>query len=244
MNKFKIKLEYDGTNYVGWQSQDNGISIQECIEIAIKKLTNENVRVYGAGRTDAGVHALEQVAHFEINKDIKTENIRDGLNQHLKPNTIAIINAEKVDDNFHARFSAKLRSYEYRVINRRTPLTIDLNRAWCVYKKLKIDKMINEASSFLGEHDFESFRSSNCQSSKTIKNLKSFDIKYKNDNLFFNITAKSFLHSQVRIMVGTLIDIGKGIIDKSIVDILNSKNRSLAGTTAPACGLYLKKIYY
>ena len=124
MNKYKVTLEYDGTNYIGWQRQENGKSIQECLEKAINKLTSETIKVHGAGRTDSGVHAYEQVAHFEINKEIKTDKIRDGLNQHLRPNEIAILKAEKVDKHFHARFSAKLRCYEYRVITRRPPLTL------------------------------------------------------------------------------------------------------------------------
>ena len=244
MNRYKIKLEYDGTNYVGWQRQENGQSIQECLEKAITKLTGEEITVYGAGRTDSGVHAIEQVAHFEIKKKIETDNIRDGLNQHLRPNTIAVITAEKADKDFHARFSAKLRCYEYRIINRRPPLTLNKNRAWCVHKKLDIKKILIEAPFFEGRHDFQSFRSIDCQSEITLKSIKSFLVNYENDNLIFNVCAKSFLHSQVRIMVGTLVDIGKGLIDKSIIDIIKEKKRSTAGTTAPAHGLYLKKIFY
>ena len=179
MIKYKITLEYDGTNYVGWQRQQNGQSIQECLEDAIKKLVNEKVIVFAAGRTDAGVHAIAQVAHFEIKKDIQTDKIRDGLNQHLRPNTIAILHAEKVKENFHARFSATLRCYEYKVINRRPPLTLDQNRAWCIYKKLNIEKIIHEASSFEGRHDLESFRSINCQSKTTIKTVKSVSVQYR-----------------------------------------------------------------
>ena len=244
MNKYKITLEYDGTNYVGWQKQANGISIQACLEKAIEKLTNEKVNVFGAGRTDAGVHAIEQVAHFEIKKNFETDKIRDGLNQHLRPNTIAVLNVEKVSANFHARFSANLRCYEYRIINRRPPLTLDINRAWCIYKKLNIEKIIKQASFFEGKNDLESFRSVDCQSKTSIKTVNSVSVKYQNNNLTFNICAKSFLHSQVRIMVGTLIDIGKDLLQQSVSDIIKSKNRMNAGTTAPACGLYLKKIQY
>ena len=244
MNKYKIILEYDGTNYVGWQRQENGLSIQECLENAVNKLTGENVIVFGAGRTDAGVHAIGQVAHFEIIKNFEDNKIRDGLNQYLRPNPISIKSAEKTDKDFHSRFSAKLRCYEYIVINRRSPLTLDRNRAWCIYKKLDVEKIKLQASSFLGKHNLDSFRSINCQSKSTTKTVKSVLVEYKNDNLIFNICAKSFLHSQVRIMVGTLIDIGKGLIKESINDIIKSQNRSSAGVTAPACGLYLKKIQY
>ena len=138
MTKYKINIEYDGTNFVGWQKQENGISIQSSIEGAIKKLSSENVTVYGAGRTDAGVHAKEQVAHFETSKDFNLKNIRDGLNQHLRKLPIAILNVEIADKNFNARFSAKLRSYQYKIINRRSPLTFEKNLAWGIFKILNI----------------------------------------------------------------------------------------------------------
>ncbi len=244
MNKYKITVEYDGTNYVGWQRQKNGNSIQGCLEHAIEKLFNEKVTVYGAGRTDAGVHALQQIAHFSTNKSIECFKIRDGLNQHLRPNSISILNADKAAKDFHARFSAKLRCYEYKVINRRPPLTIDQNKAWCIHKNLNLEKIIKQASFFEGKHDFQSFRSIDCQSKTTLKSLESFEVKKNKDILIFSICAKSFLHSQVRIMVGTLVDIGKGLIKESILDIIKSQNRAKAGMTAPSYGLYLKKIEY
>ena len=244
MNKYKIVLEYDGSNYVGWQKQENGKSIQESIEIAIQKLIGEKTIVHGAGRTDSGVHAKAQVAHFEINKIFETDKIRDGLNQYLRSETIAVLKAEKVNEDFHARFSAKLRYYQYRVINRRPHLTLENNRAWCVHKKLDIKKILKESTYFKGKHDFESFRSIDCQSAKSVKTVNFFLVNHQDDNVTFNVCAKSFLHSQVRIMVGTLIDIGKGIIKKPLLEIIESKKRSFAGTTAPAHGLYLKKIDY
>ena len=241
MHKYKIIIEYDGTGFVGWQRQENGKSIQESLENAILKLTAERVTIFGAGRTDAGVHAT---AHFEITKDIEIYKIRDGINQCLRPNPIAVVNVEKIMEGFHARFSAKSRCYEYKIINRRPPLTLDQNRAWCVYKKLDINKIIYQASTFVGKHDFAAFRSINCQSKTTIKSITSCEVDYENDKLFFNICAKSFLHSQIRIMVGTLIDIGKGLLKKSVLEIIKSKDRTMAGMTAPAHGLYLKKIKY
>ena len=244
MPNYKIDIEYDGTNYVGWQRQDNGQSIQELIEIAIKKLTNEIVVLFGAGRTDAGVHAKGQVASFKIKKEINVSVIRDGLNQHLRPHPIAIISAKIVNDDFHARFSAKKRSYEYKIVNRRSPLTIEKNRAWCVHKKLDFDKMIIQSKSFIGKNDLNAFRSSHCQSKSTIKTINDFIIEKKSEDLIFTISAKSFLHSQVRIMVGTLVDIGKGLLLKSVSEIIESKNRISAGQTAPSSGLYLKKIDY
>ena len=244
MYNYKIVVEYDGTHFVGWQQQKNGQSIQAALQEALVKLLGEKVTIFGAGRTDAGVHAYGQVASFTINKQIETDVIRDGLNQHLRPRPIAIQKAELVDHDFHARFSAKKRLYRYEIINRRPPLTIDANRAWCVYKNLNIQKIKNESSSFLGKHDFNAFRSSHCQSNTSIKTIDSFDIKNENKKIIFKISAKSFLHSQVRIMVGTLVDIGKGNIDRSIETIIKSKNREYAGQTAPAKGLYLINVEY
>ena len=244
MFNFKIIIEYDGTNYVGWQRQQNGLSIQESIENAIFRLTSEKVTIFGAGRTDAGVHALAQVAHFNLKKSFKKENIRDGINQHLRPKPIAIIEAYQKRLNFHARFSAKKRTYKYVITNRRSPLTLNKNKSWGVFKKLDIKKMKFEAESFMGKHNLEAFRSINCQSNSAIKTIDSIKIIKKKNDIFINVSAKSFLHSQVRIMVGTLIEIGKGKITKSIKSIIADKKRSQAGITAPACGLYLIKVDY
>ena len=244
MHNYKIIIEYDGTNFVGWQQQENGQSIQSAIQQALSKLSGEKVTIFGAGRTDAGVHAYAQVASFVLNKKIETDVIRDGLNQHLRPQPIAVIKAEIVDADFHARFSAKKRWYEYKIINRRPPLTIDLNRAWCVHKNLDIEKMKVESSAFIGKHDLNAFRSAHCQSKSSIKTIEDIHIKHEGEQIIFNVCAKSFLHSQVRIMVGTLVDIAKGNINKTISDIINSKDREVAGQTAPAHGLYLKKIDY
>ncbi|MDC6448145.1 tRNA pseudouridine(38-40) synthase TruA [Alphaproteobacteria bacterium] len=244
MHNYKIIIEYDGTNFVGWQQQDNGQSIQAALQEALVKLSGDKITIFGAGRTDAGVHAYGQVASFTLKKKIETDVIRDGLNQHLRPQPIAVQKAEIVNDDFHARFSAKKRWYEYKIINRRPPLTIDINRAWCIYKNLDIEKMKSESSSFLGKHDLNAFRSAHCQSKNSIKTIESIDIKNENEHIIFQVSAKSFLHSQVRIMVGSLVDIAKGNINKSILDIINSQNREVAGQTAPAHGLYLKKIDY
>ena len=244
MHNHKIFIEYDGTNFVGWQQQENGQSIQSALQEALLKLTGEKITIFGAGRTDAGVHAYGQVASFTLNKKIETDVIRDGLNQHLRPKPIAIQKAELVEDDFHARFSAKKRWYKYKIINRRPPLTIDLNRAWCVYKNLDIEKMKTESSAFLGKHDLHAFRSAHCQSKNSVKTIDSVSIKNKGEEIIFEVSAKSFLHSQVRIMIGTLVDIAKGNINKTVLDVINSKQREVAGQTAPAHGLYLKKIEY
>ena len=244
MQNYKIIIEYDGSNFVGWQRQDNGLSIQQLIEESIEKLVNKKITIFGAGRTDAGVHAKGQVASFGLNDSIDTGTIRDGLNHYLRPHPVAILSTEKVDNDFNARFSAKIRFYEYRVINRRSPLTLENNRVWCVHKKIDLQKIIEQSEKFLGKHDLSAFRSINCQSKSSIKSIKSINIKTKKDEIFFTISAKSFLHSQVRIMVGTLIDIGLGKISKSISEIISLKKRDYAGVTAPPYGLYLTKVEY
>ena len=244
MFNYKITIEYDGTDYVGWQRQENGKSIQESIENAIFKLTGEEVIIFGAGRTDAGVHALGQVAHFNLKKEFKIDNIRDGLNQHLRPQPIAILYAELVDENFHSRFSAIKRTYKYVITNRRSPLTINKNKSWGVFKQLDVIKMKLEAKHFLGKHNLDAFRSIHCQSNLAIKTISSVTIINEKNDIVIIISAKSFLHSQVRIMVGTLVEIGKGKITKSIKKIIEEEERSQAGITAPACGLYLLEVEY
>ena len=244
MYNYKIIIEYDGTNFVGWQRQKNGISVQQLIEDSIEKLLNKKTIIFGAGRTDAGVHAKGQVASFELENFIETDTIRDGLNHHLRPFPIAILSTEKMNIDFNARFSAKYRWYEYRVVNRRPPLTLENNRAWCVHKSIDINKMVNQSKFFLGKNDLSSFRSINCQSKSTIKTINSINIKKREEEIHFIISARSFLHSQVRIMVGTLVDIGLNKITKSIPEIILLKDRQYAGVTAPAHGLYLKKVDY
>jgi tRNA pseudouridine38-40 synthase len=244
MHNYKITIEYDGSDFVGWQRQDNGLSIQQLIEESIQKLTNKTTTIIGAGRTDAGVHAKGQVASFELENFIDTDTIRDGLNHHLRPHPVAILSTEKTDTDFNARFSAKLRWYEYKVISRRPPLTLQSNRVWCVHKTININKVIEQSQFFLGKHDLSAFRSINCQSKSATKSINSFDVKTNEQEINFVISAKSFLHSQVRIMVGTLVDIGIGKISKSISEIIALKKREYAGVTAPPHGLYLTKVEY
>ena len=245
MFKYKLTIEYDGTNFVGWQRQDNGLSIQQSIEKAIQKLSNEQVTVFGAGRTDAGVHAKGQVAHFEISKEMTIDNIRDGINQYLRPMPIVILNTSKVSDNFHARFSAKQRIYQYSIINRRQPLTFQRHLSWVIYKKLDINKIIEAVPYFEGSHDFNAFRSVDCQSTSSIKTIDYCSVINDQESIIINVAAKSFLHSQVRIITGTLVNVGEGKIQPSeIKKIIEMKDRDKAGVTAPAHGLYLKKIIY
>ena len=245
MIRYKIIIEYDGTNYVGWQKQDNGPSIQEAIESAIFKQSGEKIELFGAGRTDAGVHALSQVAHFDIEKNFSEDSIRDGLNKHLRPQPIAILHAEKVNQTFHARFSAKQRHYSYTIVNRRSPLTIEKNFAWIVHKKLDTVLMRNASKLFLGNHDFNAFRSINCQSKSSVKTIDFFDVTLENNKIIFRVKARSFLHSQVRIMVGTLVYVGEkkfGIED--VKQIIRDSDRNKAGPTAPSQGLCLVEVTY
>ena len=245
MFKYKLIIEYEGTSFVGWQRQNNGQSIQQSLEEAIQKLSNEKVSVFGAGRTDSGVHAKGQVAHFEISNDLAKDNIRDGINQHLRPLPIAILNVEKVESDFHARFSAKQRIYEYSIINRRPPLTFQRQLAWVIYKKLDIEKIKEAALFFKGKHDFNAFRSIDCQSSTSIKTIDYCTVISNQESIVIEVAAKSFLHSQVRIMVGTLVNVGEGKIQSfNLKKIIEMKDRDKAGVTAPSHGLYLKEVIY
>ena len=196
MHNYKLTIEYDGTDFVGWQRQENGLSVQQLIEEAIKKLSNKKTTIFGAGRTDAGVHAKGQVASFQLPSDIATDTIRDGLNHYLRPHPIAILLTEKVNKNFNARFSAKLRWYEYKIINRRAPLTLEIDRVWCVHKSINIEKIVDQSQQFLGRHNLSAFRSINCQSKTAIKSINSIDIKRIEDQILkcSNIPNFSFFY--------------------------------------------------
>ena len=244
MHRYHILIEYVGTSFIGWQIQKKGNSIQKKIQSSLSKLLKQKIRLYASGRTDAGVHALGQVAHFDLKKNFNIDKVRDGLNHHLRPNPIAILKVENASDSFHARFSAKQRTYEYLITNRRAPLTIKKNKSWSIFKTIELEKMRYEANFFIGKHDLQAFRSIDCQSNTSIKTIDKIEISKNNENLNISISAKSFLHSQVRIMVGTLVEIGKGKITESITQIIKSKDRTRAGVTAPAHGLYLVKVNY
>jgi len=246
VTRYKIIIEYDGTPFVGWQKQENGLAVQECIEESIFQLFEERTSVYGAGRTDTGVHAMGQVGHFDINeKYLDPLTVTNGLNNYLKPNPVSIINTEKVDDSFHARFSAKERKYIYRIINRSSPLTFEKNRAWHVFKDLNLDKMIECISFIEGKHDFTTFRSSHCQSESPIKTLKEVKITKQDEDIYFGFVAKSFLHHQVRSLVGSLKLVGENTWTPQDFQIaLQSKDRSRCGALAPPKGLYFMDVKY
>ena len=249
MARYKINIEYDGTNLVGWQKQKNGISVQEILENALFKLTGEKKIIQGAGRTDAGVHALNQVAHFDIIKKIKTDALRDGLNSHIKnlykKYKVSVLECKKVKKNFNARFDAKERTYLYEILDRRSPPAIQNKKIWHVKKKLDEKLMKKAAKVLVGKHDFTSFRSTDCQAKSPIKTINSIKIIRKSSKIEIWIKAKSFLHNQVRIIVGTLMIVGKEKWKiKDIERALKSKKRGSAGQTAPAWGLFLYSVKY
>jgi tRNA pseudouridine38-40 synthase len=250
MTRWKLTIEYDGAPYSGWQYQDHAPSVQDEIEKAIKQFCQQDIRIYVAGRTDAGVHALGQVAHFDLDygdRDISGYELAKALNAHLRMagQTIAILHAEIVSDDFHARFSAKNKLYIYRIINRPAPLTFELGKAWQFKRPLDVDSMQDAAQVLLGVHDFTSFRDSQCQAKSPIKTLDRFDITRQGDLITCEVEGRSFLHHQVRNMVGTLSHVGEGKWSKDdVCAALEARDRTKGGITCPPDGLYLARIDY
>ena len=246
MFNYQIIIEYDGTNFVGWQKQKNGTSIQLLIERVLKKTLKSKIKISGSGRTDAGVHALKQSANFFLINEIK-DNFKflNTVNYFLKKNLISIISLKKKNKNFHARHSAKKRSYEYIITNRNGKLTIDNNRSWLVKKKLNLKNMKKAINYFNGTHNFSAFRASSCSAKSPIKTISKTSIKKKEDKIIIMFESKSFLQKQVRSMVGCLKYVGeKKWKPEKIKLIISSKKRKLCAPPAPACGLYLKKVIY
>ncbi len=245
MPRYKLIIEYDGTDFVGWQRQDNGLSIQQALEDAVKAYCQTDITVHGAGRTDAGVHARAQVAHADLTRDDDGSKVRDALNAHLRPLPIAVIHAESVADDFHARFSATERRYLYRIVTRRAPLALDLNHAWWVPKTLDASLMHDAAQRLVGKHDFTTFRATECQAKSPVKTLDQLDFTQQGDIIECVARAPSFLHHQVRNMVGTLALVGEGKWKAADVsDALAACDRTAGGPTAPAYGLYLTNVSY
>ena len=254
MPRYKLTIEYDGTGTIGWQKQPDRLSIQGALESAAQQFCGSNVEIVGAGRTDAGVHAIGQVAHVDIAKEFDPFQVMQGINYYLflpdeqnqaSKNRISVTHAEQVSEEFHARFSAVKRHYHYRIINRRARLGLEANRAWHVVEPLDEEAMQQAANYLLGQHDFTSFRDSECQAKSPIKTLDQLDIKRMSEMIAFTVSARSFLHHQVRIMVGTLAQVGKGRWKPEDVKVaLESINRTKAGPTAPPDGLYLVKVDY
>lgn len=245
MTRWKITIEYDGGPFVGWQRQENGSSVQESLEDAVESLSGTKTMVQGAGRTDAGVHALGQVAHFEIEKPLQANQIRDGLNFHLKKHPISIITAEEADPDFHARFSAIGRAYRYRILNRRSPPALDAGRVWHVMRPLDAAAMHLAAQCLIGRHDFSSFRTAFCQADSPVKTLDRLDVRRLGAEIEIDVAARSFLHNQVRILVGTLEYVGRGKWTATdVANALAARDRTAAGPTAPPTGLYLTHVTY
>lgn len=245
MQRWKLTIEYDGGPFVGWQRQETGRSIQQSLEEAVAALSGEQTTVYGAGRTDSGVHAMGQAAHVDIEKDLRADQVRDALNYHLKPDPICILSAKAVEDTFHARFSATGRRYLYRLLNRRARPALHLGKVWHNHHPLNVEAMAEAASHLVGKHDFTSFRSIHCQAESPIKTLDRLTIHQEGDEIQFSLAARSFLHNQVRIIVGTLELVGRGKWSPSdIAKALDAKDRAAAGPTAPPDGLYLTRVDY
>ncbi len=246
MSRFKLTLEYDGTFFSGWQRQEDGINtIQGTLEDVFADFIGEPITIWGSGRTDAGVHAKGQVAHIDISKPYTPFAIQGALNKRLRDFPISILKVEAVPDDFHARFSTTSRAYEYRILNRRSPLALEKNRAWWVIPSLS-SKAMNDAAAFLiGHHDFTSFRDSQCQAASPLKTLDFLSIKKEGELFLIKAQARSFLHHQVRNMVGTLKLVGEGTWPPDKVkEILEARDRRVAGPTAPPEGLYLTEIRY
>ncbi len=246
--RYKITVEYDGTNLVGWQKQKDGPSVQEFLEKAIEGFSHRQAEVFGAGRTDAGVHALGQVAHFDLETDLSAFKMQESLNALLRElqAPVGVLDCECVDENFHARFSAKGRGYIYRLLNRRGPTPLRVNRVWRLpFPALDVEAMRQGAQYLLGNHDFSSFRGAGCQALSPIKTLDKLDIAVVGDEIIFTVEARSFIYHQVRNMVGTLAEVGSGKLQpEDVKRILEAKDRTKAGISAPACGLYLSKVMY
>ncbi len=245
MPRYKIIIEYDGAPFAGWQYQDNAPSVQRTIMTALKAFTGEGPMVQGAGRTDAGVHALGQVAHFDLSSERAPDTVRDALNAHLRPHPVAVLSAERVADDFDARRSAVRRYYLYRIANRRPDLALERGRAWRVPRRLDDAAMHTAAQRLIGKHDFTTFRSTECQAKSPEKTLDRLDVSRAGDEVHVSATARSFLHNQVRSMVGSLALVGDGKWDADdLANALAARDRAACGPVAPPDGLYLVRVDY
>jgi len=245
MPRYKLTLEYDGTPFVGWQVQENGLSVQGRLAEAIKAFSGEETLPRGAGRTDAGVHALGQVAHFDLAKDWPAWKVCDALNAQVRPEPISVLACELAAGDFDARFSAQTRHYLYRIVNRRSPLALDRDRAWHVMHSLDASAMHDAAQILVGHHDFTTFRSSECQAASPVKTLDRLAVTREGDEIRIEASARSFLHNQVRSMVGSLKLVGEGKWAASDLEkALQACTRGACGPVAPPRGLYLVRVDY
>lgn len=245
MTRFRLTVEFDGGPFMGWQRQAHGPSVQQAIEEAVEAVTGEPVVSHAAGRTDAGVHALGMTAHVDVEKAITPFRLMEGVNALLRPNPVAILGCEIVPDDWHARFSCVGREYLYRIANRRAPLTLDLGRAWRIARDLDADAMHDAAQVLVGHHDFTTFRSVHCQAESPVKTLDRLDVRREGDWVLVEAAARSFLHHQVRSMVGCLAMVGQGQWSKAdLQDALEAANRAALGLNAPPDGLYFVRARY
>ena len=245
MPRYKLLIEYDGTPFAGWQIQANGASVQGALTAALEAFCGERAHVQGAGRTDAGVHALGQVAHVDLVKEADPETLRDALNAHLRPHPIAVLEAAVVAKEFDARFSATRRYYLYRIVNRRADLAIDRARAWRIARPLDAQSMHVAAQYLVGRHDFTTFRAAECQAKSPVKTLDRLDVERSGDEVRIDAAARSFLHHQVRSMVGSLALVGEGKWQPDdVARALAACDRSACGPVAPPDGLYLVRVEY
>ena len=245
MPRYKLLIEYDGTPFAGWQIQANGASVQGALTAALEAFCGERAHVQGAGRTDAGVHALGQVAHVDLVKEADPETLRDALNAHLRPHPFAVLEAAVVAQEFDARFSATRRHYLYRIVNRRADLAIDRQCAWRIARPLDAQSMHVAAQHLVGRHDFTTFRAAECQAKSPVKTLDRLDVERSGDEVRIEAAARSFLHHQVRSMVGSLVLVGEGKWQPDdVARALAACDRSACGPVAPPDGLYLVRVEY
>ena len=243
--RYKLTIEYDGTPFVGWQVQGHGTTVQGVLSAALAALCGHGVKVAGAGRTDAGVHAFGQVAHVDLEKDWRVDRVRDAINAYLRPHPVAVLSAEKMPDGFDARFSAKKRHYLYRIANRRPDLALERSRAWRVPRRLNVEAMHEAAQRLIGKHDFTTFRSTECQAKSPVKTLDTLDVTRDGEDVHVMTSARSFLHNQVRSMVGSLALVGDGKWSAGdLAAALAARDRAACGPVAPPEGLYLVSVDY
>jgi len=245
MPRYKLTVEYDGRPFAGWQIQADQLTVQGLLTSAVEALSGDKTLVQGAGRTDAGVHARAQIAHVDLTKEWDTDTIRDALNAHLRPHPIAILAAERAADDFNARTSAIRRHYLYRIINRRADLTLEAGRAWRVPRPLDAATMHAAAQRLVGKHDFTTFRSTECQAKSPVKTLDILKVERSDEDVYVIAVARSFLHNQVRSMVGSLVPVGEGKWSPDdLAKALEARDRAACGPVAPPDGLYLTKVEY